>query len=356
MPTINMKHLTETLDISAIEQVARADWQRSVSKRRRLEHTLIRLLPWGLVVMVVIFYGLSAPHTAHLLSMITPTFVGQYLAPIGWELGVLIVAALREAGWRNWLTSTIMWTLLLLSIVINIAGGFIAVVTAATDIQLAQDTALQLLARFGDLPATYQVVLLLVPFVGGVIPIIAKLAGEGVVKLALGSIRLERESDDELWARESAKVMHGALLQAALKAGAGVKTAGNFATGVVEQMYRLAPVQTDARGRQRLMTNVSNATAHAEWGFAGLSQDSLRSPAPDESPGGQSQILTQDSETGQSVPRLSKHEVLAWLKSRDDIAELDNRAACRVYTLETYGEASDTGYKTFERARQEMGK
>lgn len=267
---ITVKSLSEHIDIHGVQKEARNSWDSEQRKRRRVEHWLIRFLPFGMVVMVLIFYGLSAPHTAHLLSLITPTFVGQYLAPVGWELGVLIVSALREAGLRNWLTASIMWILLILSIFINIAGGFIAVVSGATEANLQSDTLNQLFERFGDLPATYQVVLILVPFVGAVIPIIAKLAGEAVVKLALGKVRLERDSDEDRWMRDAARVMYTALLQEALKRGAGAKTAANWAQVVTDEMYRFRPQITDGRtadGIARRPVPIVLEPAHRPIGF-----------------------------------------------------------------------------------------
>lgn len=234
---VSIKVLQESINITEVEKEARATWEREHRKRRRVEQWIIRLLPFGLILMTMIFYGLSAPHTAALMSLITPTFVGQYLAPLGFELGILIIAALLEAGMRSRAAHLVLWVLLILSIVINIAGAFIAVVSLATGVVLEADTIDQLLQRFTSLPATYQVVLALVPFIGAAIPIVAKLSGEVVVKIALGKIRLERESDEQLWAKESAKVMRGALLQAALKMGAGVKTAGNWSSSLAEQMY-----------------------------------------------------------------------------------------------------------------------
>jgi hypothetical protein len=245
MGYVSAKVLSEMIDIDGVIEEARDTWEKRQRKRRSLEKWIVRLLPVGLVIMTAIFYGLSAPHTAALLSLITPGF--GTVAPLGFELGVLTLAALREAGWRSMTNTVMLLILLALSIVINIAGAFIAVVSLATSTSLSTDTLAGLLARFDTLPATIQVVLMLIAPVGATIPVMAKLTGEAVMKLALGKVTLETQSNDEQWGHERSMVVNSALYQAAIKAGAGSKTAGNWATSVVENIYRDDVQQGSAR-------------------------------------------------------------------------------------------------------------
>lgn len=368
---ISMKVLQETIDISEVEKGARAEWEREHRKRRRVEQWIIRLLPFGLILMVGIFYGLSAPHTAALLSLITPNFVGQYLAPLGFELGILIIAALIEAGMRSRAAHLILWVLLILSVVINIAGAFIAVVSLATGIVLSGDTVAQLLGRFAELPATYQVVLVLVPFIGAAIPIVSKLAGEVVVKIALGKIRLERESDEQLWAKESQKVMRGALLQAAMKMGAGVKTAGNWAASVADQMYGyIEPQQSNTRaiGRQMIVpTATPQPTAqHGSMLFPGMmdssqivsgQSQSVESPAQNFGNIEVSNNYGENDTKGSpdsKIPRLSKKHVSGWLAAHTEYHQYSDRDISRAYMLDTFGIDSDSGYKTVNRVKKDL--
>lgn len=357
---VSIKVLQESINISEVEQEARAAWEREHRKRRRVEQWIIRLLPFGLILMVCIFYGLSAPHTAALLSLITPTPVGQYLAPLGFELGILIIAALIEAGMRSRAAHIILWLLLILSVVINIAGAFIAVVSLATGVTLSGDTVSELLARFTGLPATYQVVLILVPFIGAAIPIVSKLAGEVVVKIALGKIRLERETDEQLWAKDSAKVMRGALLQAAMKMGAGVKTAGNWAASVADQMYGVVEVSTSTAKAVGKPFNVTSDQPARAMGF--LPQQTV--PGLSQSPNGilqNSENLDIESAYAENdtidskVPRLSKKHVTQWLSAHPEYHLRSDRDVSRAYMMDTFGIDSESGYKTIQRAKKDLG-
>lgn len=359
---VSIKILQESINITEVEKEARATWEREHRKRRRVEQWIIRLLPFGLILMTMIFYGLSAPHTAALMSLITPTFVGQYLAPLGFELGILIIAALLEAGMRSRAAHLVLWVLLILSIVINIAGAFIAVVSLATGVVLEADTVDQLLQRFTSLPATYQVVLALVPFIGAAIPVVAKLSGEVVVKIALGKIRLERESDEQLWAKESAKVMHGALLQTAMKMGAGVKTAGNWATSVAEQMYAFRPVEPQGSTAKAVGKPFSVSSDQPSRAMGFLAQNLV--PGQFKSPSGlvekfenvESGLVYEEKDSSDSkLPRLSKKHVTEWLTAHPEYHMRSDRDVSRAYMLDAFGIDSESGYKTIQRAKKDIG-
>lgn len=359
MGYVSAKVLSETINIDEVIEGARTEWEGRQKKRRSLERWLIKSLPFGMVLMVAIFYGLSAPHTATLLGLITPGFVGQYLAPLGWELGVLIFSALREAGWHGRLTGAVLMLLLVLSVIINIAGAFIAVVSAGSGVDLQLDTASQLLGRFGTLPATYQVVLILLVPIGAVIPIIAKLAGEGVVKLAMGTVTLDSQSDDERWIESRLMVVQSALFQAGIKGGAGAKTAGNWAAAVVQNIYREDVISTQAVGRQR----VRFATPAAQpMGFLrGNNLSERQSNAlsvfdrPENIEDFETNLPSKDT-TGTATVRLSKKEVVEWLQQQPaDVQVMHPRAICKLYMEQKHGYESDAGYKTFERAKQTLG-
>lgn len=359
---VSIKILQESIDIQQVESEARAKWDKEHRKRRRVEQWIIRLLPFGLILMTAIFYGLSAPHTAALLSLITPTFVGQYLAPLGFELGILIIAALLEAGMRSRAAHFVLWVLLILSIVINIAGAFIAVVSLATGVALSSDTVNELLIRYTSLPATYQVVLALVPFIGAAIPIVAKLAGEVVVKIALGKIRLERETDDQLWARESAKVMFGALLQEAMKRGAGVKTAGNWAQSVAEKMYSFKPVEAPGTAVKAVGKPLGINTDQPARVMGFLAQQTVPGQSQNEflsieNHNGEIEQATKDTNDGLDgkMPRLSKKHVAQWLQEHHEYQRRADRDVSRAYMMDTFGIDSESGYKTVQRAKKDLG-
>lgn len=268
---MNAKQLSEQINIPDVETRTREKWERDIRRRRRIEVWLVRLMPYLIILMGVVFYSLSAPHTANILNMITPGW-GNF-SPIGWEFGILIISALQEAGVRKLITFMILWGLVIMSIAINVAGGFMAVVQNGShflgeEINVAAMTFNQLFDRFGSLPASFQSALFLVIPLGILIPLIAAAIGEIVIKLAMGKIRLERQSDEQRWYIEAAGIMYNALFATALQIGATPKLASGWAQGIVDQMYAYTPPQpqlTDARGQQRtdghLSARIGQATA-----------------------------------------------------------------------------------------------
>jgi hypothetical protein len=354
MGYVSAKVLSETINIDEVSEGARKEWDKRQRGRRRVEQWVIRLLPVGMIVMAVVFYLLSAPHTSFLLNLITP---GRGdIAPIGWEFGIIIVAAFIAAGWNNWLTKSILWTLLGLSVLINIAGGFIAVINA-NEIELASETVGGLLGRVGELPATYQIVLLLTLPIGFVIPIIAKFTGEAVVKMTLGLVRFETQNDDERWIQERPMVVHSALMQAAIKMGAGAKTAGNWAAAVVQSLYRedVQRMGADAVGNQRIRIV---EPAHQPMGFLrriGQPGQSNAVLSPAQNQNGADNLPSTDNNTS-PVVRLSKKQIVEWLQQQPaEVQALHPKAMCKMYMAQEHGFESEAGYKTFERAKQDLG-
>ncbi len=356
MAYVSIKVLSETLNIDTIIEDARQEWQKRENKRRSLEKWLVRLIPIGLIIMAVVFYLLSAPHTAGIVNIITPEY-GK-LAPIAWELGIVIVSALIEAGWRKTMVFALLWTLVLMSVFINIAGAFIAVIESGSSAALSSDTFLQLLERYGGLPATYQVVLFLVVPIGAVIPLMAKAVGEILIKLAMGRVKLETESDEMRWIKERTRVVYGALFNAALKAGAGTATAGNWANAVTKQIFRETVVP-----QHDLPEQASTRSIEApQVGFGAIAhRQGLDSP-------GQSGALIQSSQNpvvldtanskdnnGLSSVRLSRKDLVTWMEQHPEHQSKHPRALSKLYMLEKHGVESDSGYKSFERVKKEMG-
>lgn len=372
---VTMKNLQEQIVIHDVERDARARWDRQRRRSRRLEQWIVRGLPFAVLIMAIVFYTLSAPHTAGILDLITPGW-GRY-APIGWELGILAIAALIEVGARKRIMHAVLYTLLVMAIVINVAGAFIAVTEYAAPgaAGVADATFADLLARYGGLPARYQVVLLLVVPVGAVIPVIAKLTGEIIIRLALGSIKLERTSDDVLWARDAHKVMHAALMQAALACGAGVKTASGWALSVADNLYAYRPPlpPDDARAATLpaptpaaraggiIAFHEMSARHLGQMGQLGQSQTDFENIELSQTGGKNAlnarEIDRKDSpDAGQSQlsQRVSKRHVGEWLAERPELLARSDRDIARLYMQDVFGMDSDSAYKTVQRARKDI--
>lgn len=244
MGSITLKDLSTNIDVSQIAAEARKNWEKNEKGRLSLASKILNWLPVGLVITVAVFYALSAPHTAHILDMVTPGW--GFIAPIGFEFALLVIAALTEAGWDAKLIKVTGWLLLIMTIIINVSASFIVVVISssageAADIpaasRLSAQTFQDLVGSFPTLPAATQVALLMVVPIGFAIAVIAKLAGAAIVKIALGKVELNNVSLDDLWAAAERREVKSALMQAALELGSGIKTAGKWSEMIVDEMF-----------------------------------------------------------------------------------------------------------------------
>lgn len=358
MASITMKDLSEQIDVIKIADQAYTDWQGKQRRRRSVEQWVIKLLAPGLVLMTLIFYMLSAPHTAEIMGMITPGLAGV-MSPLGWELGVLIVAILRERGWRGWMTTLILAILMGMSITINVMGGFASIIATGSDADLKKLTLLELFGRYGQLSAFYQMALFIVIPIGIAIPVIGKFAGEAFIKLTTGRIRLELATDESRWLSERPAAVYSALFQEAIRLGAGAATAGGWAQAVIKQLYREMEVikaQSEPSILNAIGTVLGKETAISGTvaQLSGTEQSVFEKPEmpemgfaiPSKDPN-----LSRHSQ--QSDPRVRKSDVVRWLRRNQDMLIFTDREIARKYMLVTYGLDSDSCYKSVQRARKE---
>lgn len=356
---IKFQDLSELIDIGAVEVEARKAWEKQQRRQRRLEQWMMRLMPFGLLVMAVVFYLLSAQHTAMIVNLITPGW--GWVAPIGFELGIVIIAAIREARWRSWFTWSLMMSLIGMSIIINVAGGFLSVVDYGVQGDISKLTAVQLIEQFGLLPAALQVALAIVMPFGIAIPVMASMVGESLVKLAMGRIKLQTDDDNARWINEMGRVMYNALLHAALKAGAGANTAAKWARAVTNGMSDYDP-GVDARARGLVATNPSPAAAMGFLAIRGQKVLSQDSPGLSEqmfvsqnaTVAGNAQVQNDRKDGLSQTVRVKKDDVVAWMRGREDWQHLSDRDVARMYMQEKFGVDSDSAYKTVQRARKDM--
>lgn len=345
MAQVTLRDLNEWIDIQAEQDSARSAFEAQQSRRRNLNGWLVVLLPWSQLIVFAVFYLLSAPHTVYLVERITPG-AGK-LAPIGLELGVIFVAAMRQKGWRNLLTFGVLWSLMLVNVIINVGGGFIAVVQSATAQDMTRLTLPEIMGRFGTLPAEYQILFPLVVIIGALVPVMGKFSGEAMIKLATGEIKLESVSVEDLWLKEQPTQVKSALMRAALKKGAGARTAGAWAQRIVDELYGDDDGAVQAvSGLSRTVPVVPTvSTVRAEMGFAaGL-------PA---------QTDTQNSEdAGTRVTVLRAAMVAEWVDSHPDevremLARPGNKRGISMAISQAIAGKPD-GYKTVERVLKSKG-
>jgi hypothetical protein len=344
MTQVTLRDLNEWIDIQAEQDSARSAFEAQQSRRRSLNGWLVVLLPWSQLIVFVVFYLLSAPHTVYLVERITPG-AGK-LAPVGLELGVIFVAAMRQKGWRNALTFGVLWALMVVNVIINVGGGFIAVVQSATAQDMGQLTLPQIMGRFGTLPAEYQILFPLVVIIGALVPVMGKFSGEAVIKLATGEIKLESVTVEDLWLKEQPGQVKSALMRAALKKGAGARTAGAWAQRIVDELYGDDDTVHVISGQSRTVPVVpAVSTVRAEMGFA------ANLPV---------QVDTQnlqDSGTRETVLRAAM--VAEWVDSHpDEVREMLARPGNKRGISQAISQAiagKPDGYKTVERVLKAKG-
>lgn len=110
-------------------------------------------MAYWIVLVAVVLYGLSAPHTAAVFDKLTPGW--GWIAPLGVEFGLLYAAFQRRIGHHR--TETIPWTLWALEILlfltamlVNGTGAFTSVVSSTRLDALSFSAIVE---AFGALPA-----------------------------------------------------------------------------------------------------------------------------------------------------------------------------------------------------------
>lgn len=220
-------------NVAQVRLQARQQWEKQARKRISIQERIGQSISWWLVLIALVFFLLSAPHTARIFGMLTPTL--GYIAPVGIELGLLYTAFRRKkAHSSNERVPKGDWALQVLlfitAILVNGAGSFVAVVDSTNEIK---DLSLSMLInQFGVLPATSQVALVLVPLAALIIPIGTGVAGEGMAALFLER-RQTGDLLEEHWRMVSADIEFLALRDAAIAYGISPIKAIKWAAQIV---------------------------------------------------------------------------------------------------------------------------
>ncbi len=192
----------------------------------------IKTRPTRLLVALVL-YGLSAPHTASVFDKLTPGW--GWIAPIGVEFGLLYTAfrrrvslsASEKVSWTLWFLEVLLF---LTAMLVNGAGAFTSVVTS---IILDQLSFAALVEQFGNLPATSQAALIMAVLSAFIIPIGTLVAGEGLALLVLEQ-RTGLDTRESQWQEVAFTTTYRALFVRHLQSGLPDKDARHKALAEVK--------------------------------------------------------------------------------------------------------------------------
>jgi hypothetical protein len=311
-------------NVSEVRAKARQAWEKQARKNISLVDRIGEKISWAIVIVAVVFFVLSAPHTVQVFGLLTP--VVGFIAPVGIECTQLFLSFWRKLSRAN--KRTVPFGFLALeglvfvaAIIVNGAGSFMAVV----DSDALRDMSIgQLATQFGALPAKNQVALLLVPFAALIIPIGASISGESMAVLFME--RREKGSSllDERWEQARADVEYEALRDAAIANGITPKDAIRWASQIVganvsskrpeRKVQAYQPSSTgrpvDRRSEQVVRTANASSGYTKRMDARSVIREYL-SNHPESASMSLSQIVDAiEEETGVKVGRSSVHNVL----------------------------------------------
>src|SRR5271165_3532218 len=126
--------MNEMIDIEAIYRQERQRWLHDEAPRKSLRDHIAESVPYWIILVALVLYGLSAPHAASVFDKLTPGW--GWIAPIGVEFGLLYTAfrrrvaraASEQVSWTLWLLEVLLF---LTAMLVNGAGAFTSVVSSA---------------------------------------------------------------------------------------------------------------------------------------------------------------------------------------------------------------------------------
>lgn len=125
--------MSEYHDIQNIYRQERRRWMHEEAPRRSVRDAITGSVPYWIVLVALVLYGLSAPHTASVFEKLTPGW--GWIAPIGVEFGLLYAAFRRRLAkaaqeklpWTLWALETLLFVTAML---VNGAGSFTSVIAS----------------------------------------------------------------------------------------------------------------------------------------------------------------------------------------------------------------------------------
>ncbi len=210
--------MNEILDMETIYRQERKRWLREEAPNRSFRDILTGSVPYWIVLVALVLYGLSAPHTSGVFDKLTPGW--GFIAPIGVEFGLLYAAFRRRLAkseneslpWTLWALEVLLF---LTAMLVNGAGSFTSVVEA---VQLENLSFAAIIEGFGNLPATSQAALAMALLAAFIIPIGALVAGDGLAALAMDR-RTGSDFREQRWQEVEFTVIYRAVFVRYLQQG-----------------------------------------------------------------------------------------------------------------------------------------
>ncbi len=224
--------MSEMIDLEKLYRQEQQRWLREEAPRRSFRDVLTGSVPYWIVLVALVLYGLSAPHTAGVFDKLTPGW--GFIAPIGVEFGLLYAAFRRRLAnsekealpWTLWALEILLF---LTAMLVNGAGAFSSVIEA---INLNTLSFAAIIEQFGNLPATSQAALVMAVLSAFIIPIGALVAGDGLAALALER-RTTSDTKEQAWQEVEFTVIYRALYGRYLQHGIAERDARQKAYGEV---------------------------------------------------------------------------------------------------------------------------
>ncbi|MEM9951061.1 MAG: hypothetical protein AAF846_05640 [Chloroflexota bacterium] len=261
-----MKPKHKSHDIATIYRRERARWLKEEAPRRSFRHLVAASVPYWIVIVALVLFGLSAPHTAKIFTMLTPRW--GIIAPIGVEFGLLYAAFRRRLAhsadeklpWTLWAMEILLF---ITAILVNGAGAFVSVVSV-TNLDSLSFTAI--MEQFTILPATSQAALIMAALSSLIIPIGTLVAGDGLADLTLDQ-REGRNFKEQQWQQVQRDVLYRALYVTYKVDGLRDKQARKRAYDAVEGYLGspASPVRSlSAESAQQILSAPNAQITHAQ--------------------------------------------------------------------------------------------
>jgi hypothetical protein len=230
--TKTLQALNQSVDVATIYNESEERWFKAQRRKRGILEMMIAGIPFFVAIGFISWYLSGAPHTVSVISMITtPTTVEIFgyehiinwsvVAPIGLELGILMVAMMMAVGWKTTANKIIEIVLIVMSITINLLGSLIEV----------QDH-----PNLTDLEWIAGVIVGVM--MGFVIPIMTSWTGRALVQLATGQVKFDIVDLSNKWLVEGRDFFRRELYRVALAQGATTANASKFSDRISQEYFQ----------------------------------------------------------------------------------------------------------------------